>query len=117
MRQTTTLRMIAGLERATEGDIVIAGKRMNDLPPEKRDIAMVFPVLCALSSAECGRNIAMPLPVRGLSREERDSRVNRVAKILHLTEVLDRMPGHVSEGGKAHSRGPRHCTRSQLFPL
>ncbi len=40
--KTTTLRMIAGLERTTEGDVVIAGKRMNELPPEKRDIAMVF---------------------------------------------------------------------------
>jgi ABC-type sugar transport system ATPase subunit len=98
--KTTTLRMIAGLERATEGDIVIAGKRVNDLPPEKRDIAMVFQFYALYPALNVGENIAMPLHFERLSKEERDSRVNRVAKILHLTEVLDRMPSHVSEGEK-----------------
>src|SRR4051794_24431248 len=98
--KTTTLRMIAGLERATDGDIVIAGKRVNDLPPEKRDIAMVFQFYALYPALNVGENIAMPLQFERLSREERDSRVNRVAKILHLTEVLHRMPGHVSEGEK-----------------
>src|SRR3954454_21985064 len=98
--KTTTLRMIAGLERATDGDIVIAGKRVNDLPPEKRDIAMVFQFYALYPALNVGENIAMPLQFERLSRQERDSRVNRVAKILHLTEVLDRMPGHVSEGEK-----------------
>jgi len=98
--KTTTLRMIAGLERATEGDIVIAGKRMNELAPEKRDIAMVFQFYALYPALNVGENIAMPLHFEKLSAEERNRRVNRVAKILHLTEVLDRMPGKVSEGEK-----------------
>ena len=98
--KTTTLRMIAGLERATEGDVIIAGKRMNDLPPEKRDIAMVFQFYALYPALNVGQNIAMPLHFEKLSKEESDKRVNKVAKILHLTEVLNRMPGQVSEGEK-----------------
>ncbi len=98
--KTTTLRMIAGLERATDGDVVIAGRRMNELPPEKRDIAMVFQFYALYPALSVGGNIAMPLHFEKLSKEETDRRVNRVAKILHLTDVLDRMPGQVSEGEK-----------------
>ncbi|MEQ1521666.1 MAG: ABC transporter ATP-binding protein [Aestuariivirga sp.] len=98
--KTTTLRMIAGLERATEGDVIIAGKRMNELSPEKRDIAMVFQFYALYPALNVGQNIAMPLHFEKLSKEETDKRVNKVAKILHLTEVLDRMPGQVSEGEK-----------------
>ncbi len=98
--KTTTLRMIAGLERATEGDVIIAGKRMNELPPEKRNIAMVFQFYALYPALNVGDNIAMPLHFEKLSKDQRDARVNKVAKILHLTEVLDRMPGQVSEGEK-----------------
>src|SRR5690349_8273940 len=98
--KTTTLRMIAGLERATEGDIVIAGKRVNDLPPEKRDIAMVFQFYALYPALTVGQNIAMPLHYVSIDRAESDKRVHRVAEILHLTDVLDRMPGQVSEGEK-----------------
>jgi ABC-type sugar transport system ATPase subunit len=98
--KTTTLRMIAGLERATAGDIIIAGRRMNDLPPEKRDIAMVFQFYALYPALTVGQNIAMPLHYEKLSKAEMDSRVARVARILHLEGVLDRMPGQVSEGEK-----------------
>src|SRR5689334_23983434 len=98
--KTTTLRMIAGLERATAGDIIIAGKRMNDLPPEKRDIAMVFQFYALYPALTVGQNIAMPLHYENLDKTARDARVRKVAEILHLTEVLDRMPGQVSEGEK-----------------
>jgi multiple sugar transport system ATP-binding protein len=98
--KTTTLRMIAGLERATEGDVIIAGRRMNDLPPEKRDIAMVFQFYALYPALSVGDNIAMPLHFEKLSKEESARRVGKVAKILHLTGVLDRMPGQVSEGEK-----------------
>jgi ABC-type sugar transport system ATPase subunit len=96
--KTTTLRMIAGLERATAGDIVIAGRRMNELPPEKRDIAMVFQFYALYPALTIGQNIAMPLHYERLGSAEIASRVNRVAGILHLGEVLDRLPGQVSEG-------------------
>jgi ABC-type sugar transport system ATPase subunit len=98
--KTTTLRMIAGLERATEGDIIIAGQRMNELTPQKRDIAMVFQFYALYPALSVGQNIGMPLHYEGLSRADADARVMKVAKILHLDEVLDRMPGQVSEGEK-----------------
>ena len=98
--KTTTLRMIAGLERATSGDVIIGGQRVNDLTPEKRNIAMVFQFYALYPALTVGENIAMPLHYENLSKSELDARVMKVATILHLTEVLDRMPGQVSEGEK-----------------
>jgi multiple sugar transport system ATP-binding protein len=98
--KTTTLRMIAGLERATSGDVVIAGRRMNDLSPEKRDIAMVFQFYALYPALTVRQNIAMPLYHEKLGSGELASRVNRVAEILHLREILERLPGQVSEGEK-----------------
>jgi ABC-type sugar transport system ATPase subunit len=98
--KTTTLRMIAGLERATSGDVIIAGQRMNDLSPQKRDIAMVFQFYALYPALTVGQNIAMPLHYEGLSKADTDQRVMKVAKIMHLDTVLDRMPGQISEGEK-----------------
>ncbi len=98
--KTTTLRMIAGLERASAGEVVIAGQNMNELSPAKRNIAMVFQFYALYPALTVGQNIAMPLHFEKLSKVDADARVNKVAKILHLTEVLDRMPGQVSEGEK-----------------
>jgi multiple sugar transport system ATP-binding protein len=98
--KTTTLRMIAGLERATSGDVVIAGQRMNELSPEKRDIAMVFQFYALYPALTVGQNIAMPLHNERLGAAELASRIIRVADILHLRAVLDRLPGQISEGEK-----------------
>ena len=98
--KTTTLRVIAGLESVTSGDVVIAGKVMNDLPPEKRDIAMVFQFYALYPALTVAENIAFPLYHDGIGAAERAARVNRVAGILHLEHVLDRLPGQVSEGEK-----------------
>jgi multiple sugar transport system ATP-binding protein len=98
--KTTTLRMIAGLERATSGDVIIGGQRMNELPPEKRNIAMVFQFYALYPALSVGQNIAMPLHYERLSKAETDARVMKVAQIMHLTEVLDRMPSQISEGEK-----------------
>jgi multiple sugar transport system ATP-binding protein len=98
--KTTTLRMIAGLERATSGDVIIAGRPMNNLSPEKRDIAMVFQFYALYPALTVGQNIAMPLHYERLSKDEANRRVAKVAQIMHLTEVLDRMPSHISEGEK-----------------
>ena len=99
--KTTTLRMIAGLERATAGDIVIAGQRVNDLPPEKRDIAMVFQFYALYPALTVGQNIAMPLHHEAIWERPRvAARVDKVADILHLRDVLDRLPGQISEGEK-----------------
>ena len=98
--KTTTLRMIAGLERITSGNVIIGGKNMNELPPEKRDIAMVFQFYALYPALTVGENIAMPLHFEKLSAADRDARVKKVADILHLQTVLDRLPGQVSEGEK-----------------
>jgi ABC-type sugar transport system ATPase subunit len=98
--KTTTLRMIAGLERATSGDIIVAGRRMNDLPPERRDIAMVFQFYALYPSLAVGGNIAFPLHYERLGEAELGKRVARVARLLHIDNILDRLPGQISEGEK-----------------
>ena len=99
--KTTTLRMIAGLERATAGDVVIAGQRVNDLPPEKRDIAMVFQFYALYPALTVGQNIAMPLHHEAIwERGEWQPASDKVADILHLRDILDRLPGQISEGEK-----------------
>jgi ABC-type sugar transport system ATPase subunit len=98
--KTTTLRMIAGLERATSGDVIIAGRRMNELSPQKRNIAMVFQFYALYPALTVAGNMAMPLHAEGISAAEIDARVKKAAAILHLTGVLDRLPGRISEGEK-----------------
>jgi multiple sugar transport system ATP-binding protein len=98
--KTTTLRMIAGLERITSGEVIVAGQRMNELPPEKRDIAMVFQFYALYPAQTVGQNIAMPLHYEKISDAEIKKRVDKVAEILHLGSVLNRLPGQVSEGEK-----------------
>jgi multiple sugar transport system ATP-binding protein len=98
--KTTTLRMIAGLEALTAGDVIIAGKVMNELPPEKRDIAMVFQFYALYPALTVGENLAFPLHHDRLPAAELKRRVDRVASILHLTDVLDRLPNQISEGEK-----------------
>ena len=98
--KTTTLRMIAGLETATAGDIAIAGRRVNDLAPAERDIAMVFQFYALYPSLTVRENLGFPLLAERLSREEIARRVDRVARTLDLAEVLDRIPGRLAEGEK-----------------
>src|SRR5829696_3843882 len=81
--KTTSLRMIAGLERTTAGDVIVAGKRMNDLPPERRDIAMVFQFYALYPALSVGGNIAFPLHHERLGNEEIAKRVRKVARLLH----------------------------------
>src|SRR5213083_240926 len=68
--KTTTLRMIAGLEQATSGEIVIDGDRVNDLPPQRRDIAMVFQSYALYPHMTVAENVAYPLRVRKLNRDQ-----------------------------------------------
>ena len=98
--KTTTLRMIAGLEWATSGDIRIAGKRVNELRPSDRDIAMVFQFYALYPSLTVAENLAYPLHVEKLTREAITARVQRIAKLLELEHVLDRLPGRLAEGEK-----------------
>jgi multiple sugar transport system ATP-binding protein len=98
--KTTTLRIIAGLERASGGEVIIAGKRMNDFPPEQRDIAMVFQFYALYPALTVRQNIMFPLHYEKLDERSAAARVAKVADILHLQNVLDRMPNQISEGEK-----------------
>jgi ABC-type sugar transport system ATPase subunit len=109
--KTTTLRMIAGLERATAGAIIVAGRQVNDLPPEQRDIAMVFQFYALYPALPVADNIAFPLHHERLGKEEIKKRVARVARLLHLEGVLDRLPGQISEGEKQRAAVARAIIR------
>ena len=98
--KTTTLRMIAGLETTTEGDVYIAGKRVNDLSPAERDISMVFQFYALYPNLSVAENLAFPLHAEDMSASEIDARVVDVAGKLALDEVLHRMPSHLAEGEK-----------------
>ncbi|SNR69170.1 ABC transporter ATP-binding protein [Paracoccus sediminis] len=96
--KTTTMRMIAGLEEATEGDIVIGGRRVNDLDPKDRDIAMVFQSYALYPNMTVYENIRFPLKIRKVPAAEHDARVRRAATMVELTEFLDRRPSELSGG-------------------
>jgi multiple sugar transport system ATP-binding protein len=96
--KTTTLRMIAGLEDVTAGDIRIGGKSIVHLPPRDRDIAMVFQSYALYPHMDVYRNMAFSLQLRGLPKKEIDRRVREVAEILGLTPQLKRKPRQLSGG-------------------
>ena len=96
--KTTTLRMLAGLETVTSGDIFINAERINDVPTQQRDLAMVFQSYALYPHMTIADNIAYPLRVRKLGRDERDRRVARVAKLLEIESLLERKPRHLSGG-------------------
>ena len=96
--KTTTMRMIAGLEEATEGDIIIGGRRVNDLDPKDRDIAMVFQSYALYPNMTVYENIRFPLKIRKVPGAEHDARVRKAAGMVELTEFLDRRPSELSGG-------------------
>ncbi|MGY6501510.1 MAG: ABC transporter ATP-binding protein [Acidimicrobiales bacterium] len=112
--KTTLLRMLAGLEDVTEGEILIDGQRVNDRPPRDRDIAMVFQNYALYPHLTVGANIGYPLRIAGMSKGERAERVQTVARQLRLDELLDRKPRQLSGGqrqrvamGRAMVRQPK----------
>ena len=96
--KTTTMRMIAGLETPSEGDITVNGKRVNDLEPKDRDVAMVFQNYGLYPTMTVRENIRFPLKVRGIPREEHAALVERAAKMVELGDLLDRLPKELSGG-------------------
>lgn len=96
--KSTTLRMIAGLEDITEGDLIIDGNRMNDTAPKDRDIAMVFQNYALYPHMTVFDNMAFGLKLRKYKKDEIKQRVQRAADILGLTEYLDRRPAALSGG-------------------
>jgi multiple sugar transport system ATP-binding protein len=98
--KTTTLRMITGLETITKGIIRIDGKVVNDLTPQKRNVAMAFETYALYPPLTVFENIAFPLHVMGLSKEEIDSQVRKVAEGLSISDILDNMPDSLAGGQK-----------------
>ncbi len=96
--KTTTMRMIAGLEDATSGDILIDGKRVNDLDPKDRDVAMVFQSYALYPNMNVYDNIRFPLKVRRVPVAEHDERVKRASAMVELDDFLHRKPGELSGG-------------------
>ncbi|MEM6712296.1 MAG: ABC transporter ATP-binding protein [Pseudomonadota bacterium] len=96
--KTTTMRMIAGLEEATSGDIMIGGKRVNDLDPKDRDIAMVFQSYALYPNMNVYENIRFPLKVRKIPEAEHDERVRRASDMVELDAFLHRKPSELSGG-------------------
>ena len=96
--KSTALRMIAGLETITSGDLRIGDKVVNDVDPKDRDIAMVFQSYALYPHKTVRENIAFPLLMAGLPKTEIANRVEEAARILELTNLLDRKPALLSGG-------------------
>lgn len=96
--KSTTLRMIAGLEDITEGELVIDGQVMNDVEPKDRDIAMVFQNYALYPHMTVYDNMAYGLKLRNYSKDQIKERVDKAAKILGLSEYLERKPAALSGG-------------------
>jgi ABC-type sugar transport system ATPase subunit len=111
--KTTTLRLIAGLEEPTSGEIYINGRQVNDVDPGDRDIAMVFQSYALYPHMTALQNMTLNLTVSGLSKEEANKKALETARTLGLEELLDKKPGKLSGGqrqrvalGRAMVRDP-----------
>lgn len=114
--KSSTLRMLAGLEHISAGDISFGGRRVNDLAPKDRDIAMVFENYALYPHKSVFDNIANPLRLRGMPRAEMDRRVRRAADLLEIGALLDRRPSELSGGQKQRVAIGRAIVREpQLF--
>ena len=112
--KSTLLRIIAGLEPSTSGDLFIGDTKVNDVPPSKRDIAMVFQDYALYPHMTVYDNMAFALELRGLTKVEIDQRVRRAAGLLHIEPFLERKPKALSGGqrqrvamGRAIVRDPK----------
>ncbi len=112
--KSTTLRMVAGLEEISGGEMYIDGKLMNDVEPKNRDIAMVFQSYALYPHMTVYENMAFPLKLRKVAKDEIDKRVKEAAAILDITQFLDRKPKALSGGqrqrvaiGRAIVREPK----------
>ncbi len=116
--KTTLLRMIAGLEEPTSGDIRMHGELLNGVPAHRRDFGMVFQSLALFPHLTVGENIAYPLKIRGSNRAERDARVRELLDLVHLPGVEERAITQLSGGQRQRVAIARALAVSpQLFLL
>ena len=112
--KSTTLNMIAGLEDISSGELRIGGRRVNELPPKDRDVAMVFQSYALYPHMSVRQNIAFPLTLTKMAKADIAAKVDDAAKTLDLTDLLDRKPAQLSGGqrqrvamGRAIVRDPK----------
>jgi len=110
--KTTTMRMIAGLEEPTEGEIWIGERMVNDVLPKDRDVAMVFQNYGLYPHMTVAENIGYPLKVRGITGADRDAQVKRAAAKVELGELLHRRPRELSGGQRQRVALARAIVRS-----
>jgi multiple sugar transport system ATP-binding protein len=96
--KTTALRMLAGLEEVDAGAVFIGDRDVSDVPPKQRDVAMVFQNYALYPYLTVAANIGFPLRIAKVRKRDRDARVGEVAKLLGLSEYLDRKPAQLSGG-------------------
>jgi multiple sugar transport system ATP-binding protein len=96
--KSTVLRLVAGLESLTSGEIHVGGRRVDHEPPDRRDVAMVFQSYALYGHMTVAENIEFPLRMRGVPRSERRERARETAELLELTPLLDTKPGALSGG-------------------
>ena len=114
--KTTTLRCVAGLERQTSGDIYIGSRLVNGAPTGERDIAFVFQFYALYPHLSAYDNIAFPLRAQKTSREEIRRRVEEIAKILHIEDILRRRPNSLPSGAQQRvALGRAMVRRPQVF--
>jgi len=114
--KSTTLRMIAGLETISGGEIAIGEKVVNNLPPRARDIAMVFQDYALYPHKSVRENMGFSLKVRGIARDEANLRIQEAADMLGIGHLLDRRPGQLSGGQRQRvAMGRAIVRRPQLF--
>ncbi|MDH4560892.1 MULTISPECIES: ABC transporter ATP-binding protein [unclassified Pseudomonas] len=96
--KTTSLMMLAGFETPTSGEILLAGRSINNVPPHKRDIGMVFQNYALFPHMTVAENLAFPLSVRGMSKTDASERVKRALSMVQLDTFRNRYPGQLSGG-------------------
>ncbi len=107
--KSTTLRMVAGLEEITEGELWIGDNLVNDVAPKDRDIAMVFQNYALYPHMTVYDNMAFSLKLKKTPKDEIDRKVREAAEILDITQYLDRKPKALSGGASACGHRPCHC--------
>jgi multiple sugar transport system ATP-binding protein len=115
--KTTTLNMVAGLEEPTAGDILFDGKKVDRLPPDKRNISMVFQTIALYPHMNAYENIAFPLKMVKRPKTEIEERVQKVVELMRIKDLLDRKPHELSGGQRQRIALGRSIIRNPVVFL
>ncbi|MEM4096959.1 MAG: ABC transporter ATP-binding protein [Metallosphaera sp.] len=115
--KTTLLKILAGIEKPDEGKIFVDGVDITNKPPEKRNVAMVFQNYALYPNMTVRDNIAFPLKMRGMSKKEIEERVNRVAELLGISDILDKKVTKISGGQQQRVALARAIVRNPSYYL